>query len=199
MQSTAMNKKAALVAPLALSLSMAAFAEPGSDPAEGSPALTADNVPADDLKLEPGPFRPVMGFDAGYRTPKTYQVRIERRVVVRVAPRSRMPRQSLTAELQDRPRPPQMVEKKIGDCVSVADIAGVQTTRDDRLLLFLRDRRTLTAKLEKSCRARDFYSGFYVERHKDGKLCRKRDKLLSRSGANCEIDRLRQLVAEDDD
>ena len=80
-------------------------------------------------------------------------------------------------------------------CIPVERIAGVQTGSGNRLLLFLRDRRIVTASLEKSCRARDFYSGFYLERNEDGKLCADRDKLQSRSGANCEIDRMRQLVA----
>ena len=89
-------------------------------------------------------------------------------------------------------------ERKIGKCVSVDDIAGVQTGSGDRLVLFLRDRRMVSARLEKACRARDFYSGFYLERSKDGKLCIERDKLQSRAGANCEVDRLRELVPVDD-
>ena len=59
---------------------------------------------------------------------------------------------------------------------------------------FLRDRRMLSVNLEKSCRARDFYSGFYVEKNKDGQLCISRDKLQSRTGARCEIETMRQLV-----
>lgn len=196
-----MNKKAALVAPLALSLSMAAFAEPGEHATPSDRSSTDEGGKASLPVVDPGLIPHAMRFDAPYRTPDTFQVRIEQRVIVRIAPRSATPRQSLTAELApaEQSTPSRLVEKRMDDCLKVSDIAGVQTTRDDRLLLYLRDRRLVSAKLEKSCRARDFYSGFYVERNKDGKLCRKRDKLLSRSGANCEIDRLRQLVAAESD
>ncbi|MFN2100385.1 hypothetical protein [Altererythrobacter sp. MF3-039] len=193
-----MNKKAALVAPLALSLSMAALADPGQEGNVDGQATVSHSVKPAHPAVEPGLAPQWVTFDAPYRSRDAFQVRIEQRVVVRIAPRSSVPRQSLTADLQpaERSSPPQLIEKRMDDCLKVSNIAAVQTTRDDRLLLYLRDRRLVSAKLEKSCRARDFYSGFYVERNKDGKLCRKRDKLLSRSGANCEIDRLRQLVSE---
>jgi hypothetical protein len=58
----------------------------------------------------------------------------------------------------------------------------------------MRDRRVVSASLERSCSARDYYSGFYVERNSDGQICVRRDSLLSRSGANCKLTRLRQLV-----
>jgi hypothetical protein len=126
------------------------------------------------------------------------QVRIERRVTVRISPRSSVERQSLMAELQQAPLPTTLEERKMGKCVTVDDIAGVQTGSGDRLVLFLRDRRMVSARLEKACRARDFYSGFYLERNKDGKLCIDRDKLQSRAGANCELNRLRELVPVSD-
>jgi hypothetical protein len=52
----------------------------------------------------------------------------------------------------------------------------------------------VSLSLDKTCRARDFYSGFYVERHKDGRLCADRDRLQSRTGVKCEVERLNQLV-----
>jgi hypothetical protein len=52
--------------------------------------------------------------------------------------------------------------------------------------------------LNRACRARDFYSGFYVERASDGRICVDRDTLLSRSGANCKLTRIRQLVDADE-
>lgn len=123
-----------------------------------------------------------------------YQVRIERRVTVRIAPRSSAPRQSLMAELPPAPPAPRYEEREMDDCVPVGDIAGVQTGGGNQLVLFLRDRRMVSARLEKACRARDFYSGFYLERNEDGKLCVDRDKLQSRAGANCELSRMRELV-----
>ena len=73
-------------------------------------------------------------------------------------------------------------------------LPGVQTGSGNRLVLFLRDQRMISVNLEKSCRARDFYSGFYVERNKDGRLCVDRDKVQSRTGMRCEVEAMRQLV-----
>lgn len=87
----------------------------------------------------------------------------------------------------------------MGKCVSVAGIAGVQPRRGNRLVLFMRDQRIVAADLERACSARDFYSGFYVERSEDGMLCVDRDRLQSRTGARCKLSRLRQLVAVNED
>lgn len=199
-----MTKRAALLAPLALSLSMAAWAEPAGDKTPFDQArtagdLTAESVDADRLPLQPSGARRWLSFDNASHVPEARQVRIEQRVIVRISPRNPYQRQSLVADLPDSPAPPQLVERKMDDCIDVSKIAGVQTTRDNRLLLYLRDRRLVSASLEKSCRARDYYSGFYVEPNDDGRICIRRDKLLSRSGANCEIDRMRQLVASNGD
>jgi len=59
----------------------------------------------------------------------------------------------------------------------------------------MRDHRVLSAALERACDADDFYLGFYIERNADGLLCSNRDKLQSRTGANCEVERLSRLVA----
>jgi hypothetical protein len=91
--------------------------------------------------------------------------------------------------------PPRYREKKLGGCIAIDDIAGAQPVEDNRLLLFMRDHRVLSAALERACDADDFYLGFYVERNADGMLCSKRDKLQARSGANCEVERLSRLVA----
>ncbi|MEL7189297.1 MAG: hypothetical protein AAGK17_07075 [Pseudomonadota bacterium] len=130
-----------------------------------------------------------------YRTWRQTQTRIEQRVIIRISPQrvsngnemlNRLPRQSLNARY---------VERKTDKCLAVDGIAGVQTGSGNRLLLFLRDKKIITVNLEKACRARDFYSGFYVEKNKDGKLCVNRDRLHSRTGVKCEVQRMRQLVA----
>ncbi len=82
----------------------------------------------------------------------------------------------------------------MGDCLPAQSIAGVHAEDSNRLLLFLRDRRLISATLEKACSARDFYSGFYMENSRDGQLCVDRDQLHARSGAKCEVARLSQLV-----
>lgn len=138
---------------------------------------------------------PVIPMVAPYAVPIQRQVRIEQRVIVRISPRQPTARQSMFAELPTRAPTSRFEERKMEKCVPVANVVGVQTGSGNRLLLFLNDRRTVTASLEKSCRARDFYSGFYIERSDDGMLCVDRDKLQSRSGANCEVERMRQLVA----
>ena len=86
----------------------------------------------------------------------------------------------------------------MGKCLAVSGIAGVQSGGGSRLILFMRDRRIVSASLERACRARDFYSGFYLSQSEDGRLCVDRDTLLSRSGANCKLTRLRQLVEVDE-
>ena len=128
-----------------------------------------------------------------FRAPVAQQVRIEQRLTVRIAPRSLS--RELLADLPAAPLASRFKERKIGKCVAVKGIAGVQIGADDRLLLFMRDQRVIGASLEKACAARDFYSGFYLDRGGDGKLCVDRDMLHSRSGSACTVSRLRELVA----
>ena len=121
------------------------------------------------------------------------RLRIEQRVFVRIAPRAVATRRNLLAQLPVRAR--RYEEKKPEKCVPVAQIAGVETGSGNRLLLFMRDAGIMSVNLEKACRARDFYAGFYVERNKDGKLCVARDTLQSRNGARCDIARMMELKA----
>jgi hypothetical protein len=139
----------------------------------------------------PGPFSPL----AALRHSSTArQVRIEQRVVVRIAPQPLAARQSLLAELPERTPAPRFEERGKEKCVPLDGIAGVQTGSGNRLVLFLRDQRMMSVNLEKACRARDFYSGFYVEKNKDGRLCVERDRLRSRTGMSCEVAVMRRLV-----
>lgn len=123
------------------------------------------------------------------------QIRVEQRVVIRISPRRTPNRNSLFAGLPQQPLNARYEERKMDKCIAMSDIAAVQTGSGNQILLFLRDRRIVRANLEKACRARDYYSGFYIERSKDGRLCVSRDKLQSRTGANCEVSRMRQLVS----
>jgi hypothetical protein len=124
-----------------------------------------------------------------------YQVRIEQRITIRITPAQPQAQPNMLAALPSRPLPTRMAERDFGRCLPVAGIAGVQATTDNRLILYLRDSRVISAALDRSCSARDFYSGFYMQQTADGQLCVKRDTLLSRSGANCKLSRFRQLVA----
>lgn len=128
--------------------------------------------------------------------PITYaQVRIERRVIIRV-PRRRPSQTRPMADIRSRTEPQKYSEKKIGKCLPMNNILGVQMYQGRELDLITRDRKRIRARLEKKCQARSFYSGFYMEKSKDGKICADRDMLHSRTGSKCEIDRFRQLVPE---
>jgi len=137
------------------------------------------------------------GMLNGIMPDTAYQVRIEQRMTIRIAPRPMPLMPNMLADLPDREVGPRFTERKMGKCVTVSRIAGVQTGGVSRLILFMRDQSIVSAQLERACRARDFYSGFYVERSTDGQICVDRDTLLSRSGANCRLTRLRQLVELD--
>jgi len=169
------------------------------------PAMDAGDAPVDEaLSRDPAmtqagdqdissPLRHY--FVAPIAVPVQHQVRIEQRVIIRISPRVAPRPNSLLAELPQSPPPPRYVERKMADCIAIKSIAGVQTQGAKRLILYLRDRRMVRATLEKSCLARDFYSGFYIERSEDGMLCINRDRLQSRAGTSCAIGSMRQLVA----
>ena len=192
-----MDQLVALLAPLVLVLA----GTTGADPVADLPAIDASAAPAEAGLVPPpkaaDPAAETLGTTPiadSFRAPVEQQVRIERSITIRIAPRAPLPR----GELLDLPErmPPRLTERSMGRCVPVSGISGVQVGRDNRLLLFMRDRRIVSLGLEKACRARDFYSGFYVERHSDGQICVDRDRLQSRNGANCALTRMRQLVEE---
>lgn len=179
-----------LVAPIGLLLPLAGHS--GSSAAE--PTITKVNAPAtsSQVSLQISPLRALRQEQV------LRQVRIEKRVIVRISPQRGPAPQSLLGQLPRQALTARYEERKMDKCLPVEGIAGVQTGSGNRLLLFLRDQRIITLNLEKACRARDFYSGFYVERSDDGNLCVRRDQLHSRSGAKCEVERMRQLVAVND-
>ncbi|PNU02826.1 hypothetical protein [Novosphingobium guangzhouense] len=126
-----------------------------------------------------------------------WQVRIEQRMTIRVSPRSSavpMPDMFFGMPTDNSA---EFSERKMGNCLPASGIVSVRPDRGNRLLLFMRDRKVVSAELARSCRARDFYSGFLIERNEDGRLCVDRDTLLSRSGMSCTLTRIRQLVEQD--
>lgn len=147
---------------------------------------------------EPEDLGPFSAIAHSFRARSANQVRIEQRMTIRIAPRPVPVQPNFLVDLPARAVSPRFVERKIGKCLPVAGIAGVQADRQNRLLLFMRDRRIVSAALERACRAQDFYSGFYMSRTGDGQLCVDRDALQSRSGANCKLTRLRQLIESED-
>lgn len=133
-----------------------------------------------------------------FRPPNAQQVRIEERMIIRITPRSSPMRPpDALMDMRASEAGPQFRERKIGKCVPISSISGVRPNGSKGLILFMRDHRIIGAELERSCRARDFYSGFYLAGNTDGRLCVDRDTLLSRSGVNCKLTRIRQLIEND--
>ena len=132
-----------------------------------------------------------------FRPQPAWQVRIERRITIRVAPRPRTSA-SMFQGVPQQAIGPRFEERRMGKCLPVQRISGVQPNGGNNLILYLSDRRMISAQLERACRARDFYSGFYLSGIDDGNLCVDRDALQSRSGATCKLTRIRQLIEMDD-
>ena len=148
----------------------------------------ARNVAPEDLRVQTFQGWPMQFVSHGFRPESAFQVRIERRMTIRIAPHPKPVRPNSLVGVPTRPIGPRYVERKIGKCLPVARISGVQSNGGKNLLLFMRDRRIVSARLERACRARDFYSGFYLSRSNDGKLCVDRDALQSRSGRELQVD-----------
>lgn len=137
-----------------------------------------------------------VALEAMERVAIQHQVRIERRVTIRVSPLSAVSRQQLIsqgARVQTR----RMAERPRAECLPLSSIRAVQALESNRLVFYLQDRQMVSAVMDNACSATDFYSGFYVEPAGDGLLCEQRDMLQARSGARCEIAGLRQLVPVD--
>jgi hypothetical protein len=186
-----MNSLAAFLTPLALLLP----AIPAALPHGAAPADEAVHAAPEDEKPAQGfaaaPITPLRLLKEARRPPVEYQVRIEQRVIIRIAPSSPQRTQRSFAELNARSD--RFEEVRLGECIPINMIAAV-APQENRLLLFMRDRRILSAALERACNPEDFYSGFYIERQ-DGQLCERRDRLQSRAGASCRVTRLNRLVA----
>lgn len=187
-----MHSLFALTAPAALILPVMAGA--GSGVPTGDRQGGATPVPQCDAASALAEPQVVNPLSALRNSSIARQVRIEQRVVVRITPRPPAARQNLLAELPQREIATRFEERRKEKCLALEGIAGVQTGSGNRLVLYLRDQSMISVSLEKACRARDFYSGFYVEKNKDGRLCVDRDKLQSRTGARCEVEAMRQLV-----
>jgi hypothetical protein len=189
-----MNSLAVFLASVALALpaGLAGGGAPETEVARSAPEQTARPV---ETQVAAAP--PFAGLLWRYEPESRSQVRIEQRVIIRVTPAPRA-RQDLLADLPQGEVATRFEERPMRRCVAMANIAGVQSGAQNRLILFMRDRRMVSAALEKACSARDFYSGFYVERTKDGLFCSGRDTLQSRTGASCGVRRFANLVAVKD-
>lgn len=187
-----MNSFALILTPFALLLPSAAgdlagdaapreevYAQSASDERQAPPGISS--APVDKLSL----------LEEARRPPVEFQVRIEQRVIIRIAPSSPQLAERSMAELNRRSD--RFEEVRLDGCVPINMIAAV-SPNENRLLLFMRDNRVLSLALERACSPQDFYSGFYIERQ-DGQLCERRDRLQSRAGASCQVTRVSRLVA----
>lgn len=133
----------------------------------------------------------------GIAPQNAWQIRIEGRMTIRITPRGAAPEApNMPDRLSREPLASRFIERPMGRCLSASAISGVQPQQGNRLLLFMRGGGIVAADLERACQARDFYSGFYVPNSSDGNLCVGRDQLLTRSGANCKLTQIRQLIQD---
>lgn len=146
------------------------------------------------------PARPVPAPVDPLQPLSAEQVSIQQRVTIRINPRpAPLPLDAMMPGQQpEQRRGPRIVERKMGKCLPTASIAGVQPIDNSRLLLILRDRRMVTARLEKGCQGHQFYAGFMVARSQDAQICVGRDQLQARSGMGCAVTGFRQVVQLDD-
>ena len=168
-----------------------------SGPAKGSgPVASVEPEPNEGMRADPmSVWRDLI---RSFEPKRAAQVRIEQHVIMRISPRPGVAREGVTALAPIMHPQARLEERDMDGCVPLGAIAAVQPRGESRLLLYLRDRTLVAAELERSCSARDFYSGFYVERSSDGRLCPRRDKVLSRSGARCELSGFHRLVVASD-
>lgn len=190
----------AFLAPVAFLLPAAQAALPPAVDADALAAfeeewqVTAEPQAPSLLAREPAEGPALNTFMHSFDDEPAWQVRIEQRLIIRIAPRA--PSRDMLMDMPSGPVGPRFSERKTGRCLTVQGIAGVQVM-DDRLVLYMRDRKIIGANLEKACRPRDFYSGFYVEQTNDGQICAGRDQVHSRAGATCSISSLRELIPND--
>ncbi|TCD05413.1 hypothetical protein EYB45_08035 [Erythrobacteraceae bacterium CFH 75059] len=178
--------------PVLAALGTGAPAETGAVAASGgSEVVRAAPAPA----ILPRPARSAPAgalFDWHGLDRRAQQVRIEQRVIIRVVPLAPLAEQRRPASA-----PLRLEERRARGCIPMEQIAGVSGYGDDRMLLYLRDRRMFSVAFDRSCPVKAFYSGFYVERNGDGMLCPARDVVQARSGVRCTVGRLHRLVVQD--
>jgi hypothetical protein len=208
-----MNPFPALLAPLLLFPVAIApgVLQPAPDvPQDGWALVMAEQVPGDSQPrsgdFDLAAYSPISWVMEAFRAPTADQARIEQHIVIRIAPAAppevvprpdarNDARRNFAADMASGGgSSSRIAERGMGKCVPVSGIAGVQISAENRLILFMRDQRIVSAALEKGCGARDFYSGFYVERSADGMMCSGRETLQSRTGVSCKLGKLKQLV-----
>ena len=146
-----------------------------------SPLAMAPTVPSSD---EPEAERLV--FPAIPEQGLAYLIGMARDNIMRIPPVDSASSKSL--------RPFRFVERPMGNCINASTIAAVRRAGGTALDMVTTHNTYFRAYLSDNCQAAQFYSGFYVEKASDGKVCTNRDILHSRSGAQCTVKSFRQLT-----
>ncbi|NJM50071.1 MAG: hypothetical protein HC843_03630 [Sphingomonadales bacterium] len=122
-----------------------------------------------------------------------FQVRVQSRVIIRVSPINN--RDTFGRKV---PSSDSFSEKKARKCYAMSQFIGFRSGGGgkENLELLTRDGTLVRAYLSDGCLSREFYAGAYMERPADGNLCEDRDIMHARTGAKCEIDKFRLLVAK---
>lgn len=118
------------------------------------------------------------------------QMTIEQRVIIRVPMVRRTPPQRVDIEWKERKGP---------KCIDLKRLRAAAVTSPRGVDFMLSGRERMRALLGRECGPEDLYSGLYVQPNEDGALCSGRDRVLSRSGADCPIRKLVRLVPEEED
>ena len=99
-----------------------------------------------------------------------------------------------------RPRAPALLpqqswrERRGPRCIPANSIGGAALIGPKSVDMVLRNNTRVRVRLENSCPAIDYYSGFYIKPNPDGMICADRDAIRSRMGGQCEIEAIRRLI-----
>lgn len=151
--------------------------------------MTSPSLPAALLLLLAAPVSSAPA-DSAVGGIELAQLTFHQRIVIRI-PRMPVGRQPFTAAPV---APITWEEHKAPKCVAAETLIAANVTDADNVDLVVRGGERLRAKLDKACRALDFYSGFYLQTQPDGMICARRDSIRSRSGDDCPIDSFKRLV-----
>lgn len=163
--------------------------------------------PGTELGRAPPPALPGFSLDALASTPdpspsEWAQMTIKQRIVIRVPMIGRTMPEAPADRAYEKDDPPSIpdtdwVERKGPKCVDIRRVRAAAITSDRGIDLMLRGHGRVRALLGRGCRPADLYSGFYIQPNADGAFCAGRDRMLARSGADCEITELVRLVPDD--
>ena len=134
-----------------------------------------------------------------FRDPVENQVRIERQITIRIAPRpAPMPPPNMLVELPRQPVPRRQVERSMGNCVPISGIAGVQASSGNQMTLFIaRISGWCAPRWNGRARPAAFIRGFTSNAPPMGSFASIATPCCRAAGPIASSHRLRQLVPQD--